>query len=219
MNISSKKILDFQNKLLTWYNSNSRQFPWRNNSASNYQRIISEVLLQRTKAETVANFFPQFIKKYPSWKRLGAATQLELQQMLKPLGLYKQKGSRMYKLAQEMKKRKGRFPTSRADIEKIPMMGQYITNAYELFILRCPSPLLDVNMARVLERYFGPRKFADIRHDPYLQKLAKRIVSHPHPMKINWAILDFGAKICIARKPKCDCCPLNINCKYFKSSS
>ena len=31
-------------------------------------------------------------------------------------------------------------------------------------------------MARVLERYFGPRNLADIRYDPYLQELAHKVV-------------------------------------------
>lgn len=54
----------------------------------------------------------------------------------------------------------------------MPMMGQYITNAFELYILNIlkkKSPLLDVNMARLLERFFGERKLADIRHDPYFR--------------------------------------------------
>ncbi|MEQ9165436.1 MAG: hypothetical protein RLO12_04210 [Fulvivirga sp.] len=176
----------FQTKILKWFEQNERSFPWRKETASNYVRIISEVLLQRTKAETVANFFPQFINKYPSWKQLGNASQEESQETLRPLGLYRQRGSRLFKLAQEMKKRNGRFPSNRADVEDMSMMGQYITNAYELFILKRPSPLLDVNMARVLERYFGPRKLADIRHDPYLQDLAKRIVNHFSSKEINW---------------------------------
>lgn len=204
----------FQSKILKWFEQNGRSFPWRKETASNYVRIISEVLLQRTRAETVANFFPKFIKKYPSWKSLGEATQEDLQEKLRPLGLYKQRGSRLFKLAQEMKKRNGRFPSNRADVEEMSMMGQYITNAYELFVLKHPSPLLDVNMARVLERYFGPRILVDIRYDPYLQELAKRIVTHSRSKEINWAILDYGAVIC-KTKPKCFECMFNNNCNHI----
>lgn len=178
MNIAEDQIKNFQDKILKWFEENGRHFPWRNKSATNYQLIISEVLLQRTKAETVSKFFTIFIKKYPSWKQLASATEIELQQVLWPLGLYNQRGSRLYKLAQEMKRRNGRFPNNRADVEEIPMMGQYITNAYDLFILKRSSPLLDVNMARVLERYFGSRKMADIRFDPYLQNLSIKVVNH-----------------------------------------
>lgn len=162
MDIEESKIIFFQSEILKWYKENGRSFPWRNKSATNYQRIISEVLLQRTRAETIAKFYPLFIKKYPSWKQLGYATEQELQNNLKPIGLNKQRGSRLFKLAQELKKRNGRFPKERSEVEEIPMMGQYITNAYELFILKRPAPLLDVNMTRVLERYFGQRKLADI---------------------------------------------------------
>ena len=44
-----------------------------------------------------------------------------------------------------------------------------------------PFPMIDVNMARVLERYFGTRKLVDIRYDNYLQSLAKRVVSLREP--------------------------------------
>lgn len=214
MKISPLQINIFQNKILTWFEAKGRHFPWRNSSASNYHRIISEVLLQRTKAETIAKFFPVFIKKYPSWRKLALATEEELQDSLKPIGLYRQRGTRMFKLAQEIKKRNGRFPANRSDVEDFPMMGQYITNAYELFILKKPSPLLDVNMARVLERYFGPRKLADIRYDPYLQNLSSLVVNHPKSKEINWAILDFGALICKKRNPLCYDCALRENCYY-----
>lgn len=215
MEIDNSKIEYFQSKILEWYKENGRHFPWRNPSATNYEKIISEVLLQRTKAETVAKFFPTFIKKYPSWRQLGNATETELKEVLKPLGLYNQRGTRLYRLAQEMKKRNGRFPTNRAAVEEIPMMGQYITNAYELFILNRPSALLDVNMARVLERYFGPRNLADIRYDSYLQKLSKKVVEHQNSKEINWAILDFGSILCIKVKPKCHICVLNNYCKFY----
>lgn len=216
MDINQNRIFFFQKVILEWFKENKRDFPWRYPSVSNYGKIISEVFLQRTKAETVANFFPSFIEKYPTWLALGDASENELKEIMRPLGLYNQRGSRLYKLAQELKKRNGIFPVSIADVQEMPMMGQYIANAYELFVLKKPKPLLDVNMARVLERFFGPRKLSDIRYDPYLQELAHNIVYHADIQEINWAILDFGALICKTNNPLCVKCPLNYNCIYFK---
>ncbi len=206
-----------QEKLLTWYDQNGRIFPWRKKSATNYQLIIAEVFLQRTKAETVANFLPLFFKKYPSWKQLGEASLEELQEMTRPLGLYMQRGSRLYKLAQELKTRKGRFPKERKQVEEISMMGQYTTNAYELFVLKKKSPLLDVNMARLLERFFGERRMSDIRYDPYLQTLAYRVVNVDRSKELNWAILDFASLVCRKKNQKCYICLLKAKCKYLKS--
>lgn len=205
----------FQEKLLDWFQENGRTFLWRNKSATNYELIISEVFLQRTKAETVSKFLPNFFKKYSSWRQLGDATELELQEITKPLGLYKQRGSRLYKLAQELKRRKGRFPIERNQVAELPMMGQYITNAFELYILKKKSPLLDVNMARLLERFFGERKLADIRYDPYLQTLAYRIVDVKEPKILNWAILDYASLICKKNLPHCEGCKLCQSCHYY----
>jgi A/G-specific adenine glycosylase len=116
-----------------------------------------------------------------------------------------------------MKKRNGRFPETRDMVEEISMMGQYITNAYELFILNRPAALLDVNMARVLERYFGSRKLSDIRYDPYLQELSKQIVQHQKLKEINWAILDIGAIMCKKNIPKCSECLIKTKCSYYNS--
>ncbi len=208
----------FQNTLLEWYSTNGRNFFWRNKSATNYELIISEVFLQRTKAEAVSKFLPTFFKIYPSWKQLGDSTEEELKEILKPLGLYNQRGKRLYKLAQELKIRNGRFPTERAQVEDLPMMGQYITNAFELYILKKKAPLLDVNMARLLERFFGERKMEDIRHDPYLQTLAYRVVNVEKSKELNWAILDFAALVCKKRQPKCKSCLLVKSCIYGRNN-
>lgn len=58
--IYEAQIEFFQNALLDWYSKNGRDFPWRKKSATNYELIIAEVFLQRTKAETVAKFLPDF---------------------------------------------------------------------------------------------------------------------------------------------------------------
>ncbi|MFN8239578.1 MAG: hypothetical protein U0X39_02360 [Bacteroidales bacterium] len=46
------KVKYFRKALLDWFVDNRRDFPWREPGTDNYRIIISEVLLQRTKAET-----------------------------------------------------------------------------------------------------------------------------------------------------------------------
>jgi A/G-specific adenine glycosylase len=214
--INEEDIFYFQKQLLKWYSENGRTFPWRRKSVTNYELIIAEVFLQRTKAETVAKYLPKFLKIYPSWKQLANATEFELREILKPLGLNKQRGNRLYKLAQDMNLRNGRFPLLKNEVEDMPMMGQYITNAYELYVLKKKSPLLDVNMARLLERFFRERKLKDIRHDPYLQTLAYRVVNIIESKELNWAILDFASMIC-RTKPLCNKCIFVEKCNYYKN--
>jgi A/G-specific adenine glycosylase len=218
MKPTQKNIEFVQQTLLNWFQDNKRDFPWRQVNSSNYLLIISEILLQRTKAETVAKFLPVFVDKYPDWEKLCEAAEEELKAILKPLGLSNQRGSRLFKLTTELKKRNMEFPKSRSDVEEFSMMGQYIANAFELFILNKRMPLLDVNMARVLERLFGERKLADIRYDPYLQELSRELVNSIDAKQINWATLDFASIVCKARKPRCHSCVFRSRCSYFRIS-
>ena len=74
-------------------------------------------------------------------------------------------------------------------------------------------------MARVLERYFGPRTLSDIRYDPYLQHLARLVVDCRDAIDLNWAILDFATRTCSIRLPKCGQCTLASECRFANESA
>lgn len=189
--------------------------PWRKPSLSPFEITIAEVLLQRTKAETVEKFYEKFLATFPGWDVIANADLEAIEEFLRPVGLYRQRAKRLKDLAVEMSRAKGEFPGLRAELEAIPLLGQYIANAIELQVFGRRKPLLDVNMARVLERYFWERQMADIRYDPYLQKLATSVVDHPCSKEINWAILDFAAAVCQAKVPKCEICSFSNSCKFY----
>src|ERR1700712_4113141 len=105
-----EKVKFLQDKLLTWYKTDGRRFYWRRKGLSQYQYIIAEVLLQRTKAETIAKFYPLFILEFPNWLSLVNADLNAIEIFLKPIGLYTQRALRLQNLAKEMVKRKGRLP-------------------------------------------------------------------------------------------------------------
>ena len=209
----------FQGKLLEWFEKHGREFPWRRSSTTNYEIIIAELLLQRTRAETVAPYFQQFIQEFPTWEKLANASELQLQAYLRPVGLWRRRAATMRELAKEIVKTQGHFPSDREKIEALPGVGQYIANSVLLFHFSRPKPLLDTNMARVLERVYGPRQLSDIRYDPYLQSLAKQTVMCKRSKDINWAILDLAAQVCVIRSPRCELCPLSGQCLDFATRS
>jgi len=207
-------------RLETWFQLQGRSFPWRTKSATNYQKIVCEILLQRTRAETVSSVYHEFFKVFPGWIKIANSSTVKIEKYLKPLGLWKRRARSLHGLAKVLQKTRGKFPASREEIDKLPAVGQYVGNSVELFIHGRPLPLLDVNMSRVIERYFRPRKLADIRHDPWLQALAKTIISlGGNPVKLNWSILDLGGTICIPRNPRCNACPIRRGCSSAKMFS
>ena len=216
--IQVRRIVGFRRRLLEWFAREGRSFPWRSPTASNYARVISEILLQRTRAEVVAKFMPLFLECFPCWRKLADAKDSDLQTLLGPLGLWRRRAKSLKALAGEMERRDGRFPSTREEVETLPGVGQYVGSAVLLFSHGAPEPLLDVNMTRVLERFFGPRELVDIRCDPWLQALARRVVKHEKAADVNWTILDLAAKTCVVRGPRCGLCPLHRSCQHALGS-
>jgi len=214
--ISRTKIEWFQDRVRVWFAANRRDFPWRRSSDA-YTVTIAELLLQQTAAPRVAEFIDGFLRDYPNWESLVRADCSTLEEALKPLGLYKKRSATLKRLADALVA-SDELPRTRAELEVLPGIGQYIASAVLLAIHGRPEPLLDGNMARVLERFFGPRLLADIRHDPYLQRLAREVVRSADCLDLNWAILDFAAAVCRPSNPHCGNCPMASRCRYVRLS-
>lgn len=204
--------------LRNWFARRGRTFPWRAETATAYLQIVTESLLQRTRAETVAAFLPEFLGQFPSWSSLARARPRQLQSCLRPIGLWRRRSQSLMALANAVAGINGRWPESRAALESLPGVGQYVASAVLLFVHGRGEPLLDTNMARVVERVFGQRTMADIRHDPWLQAVCRRLVSCRNPIVVNWAVLDLAALVCTPSLPRCGECPLAPQCRYYAVS-
>lgn len=207
------KITRLRKDLLAWFEVNGRDLPWRRPSASVFERICVEVLLQRTRAETVAKVYPVFFGRFQGWNDIAAVSIKDLEEHFKPIGLWSRRARSMRALAKYAAERGGAFPRDPVELAKAPAVGQYVQNAILLFQHGEARPLLDVNMARVIERFVRRRKLADIRHDPWLQAAAHWLVKGEQAVEVNWAVLDFGSALCVARSPRCASCLVYSRCR------
>ena len=211
------KILFFRSGLLEWFDSNKRDFPWREDHVSNYELIVSEILLQRTNSETVSRYYRTFFDTYPSWDSMLEATIEDFEIIFKPLGLYRQRAQRLYKIIREYKKRNGFLPSNVNELHESNLATPYISNAYELFVLKQSAALLDVNMIRVLSRFYLKNELHAGKPNNQIRELAYNVIDIKNCKELNWAILDYGSKVCRARKPKCNECMLRFKCNYFSN--
>lgn len=198
--------------LRDWFPSEGRALPWRSTSTSVYQKICVEVLLQRTRAETVAAAYEPFFRRFPDWEALAQTDVSEIEEVLKPIGLWRRRALALAGLSRFAAARGGCFPKNRREIEAAPGVGQYVAGAVLLFQYGRREPLLDVNMARVIERAVRPRRLADIRNDPWLQDACRWLVRRGDAASVNWATLDLAAAYCKARAPRCGKCPVAQAC-------
>ena len=203
-------------RLLSWFARNGRSFPWRDPGRTPYEVVVAEILLQRTTATAVARAYIGFLKRYPSWTDLAQSPLEELENALKPLGLWRRKAQAFQHLAQSFEAHNG-VPGMRKELERLPGIGPYTASAVLAIVYGRAEPLLDVNMARLLGRFLGPPEGIEARPRRALHAHALRLVRSKRGLEVNWAVLDFGALVCRARRPLCPECPLRIRCEYARA--
>ena len=206
-------LLLVRRRIRRWADRNGRHFPWRE-TTSEYRIAVTELLLQQTTAKSVLNVHSRFFGHFPSWERLALADIQEIAGVISPLGLSNQRAQRLKAMAEWVVSHGDQLPRTRPAMESVPGIGQYVANCVHAMCRNGRSPLLDVNMARVIERLWGPRELADLRDDPWLQALARKVFPGKHN---GWAVLDFASAICRPR-PRCDQCPLSDICLWASAN-
>ncbi|MBA7697934.1 Adenine DNA glycosylase [subsurface metagenome] len=215
-----RTISSFQKKIIIWWYKNKRDFPWRNTTEP-FNILIAEMLLRKTTAKQVNNIYEYFIRRYNSPKLLSKAKKNELEKILLPLGMEHRRAELLIRLASEiLKKHKGIVPDTYKYLIQLPGVGKYTGNSVMCFSFNKDVPVVDTNFIRIIERVFSkkPEK-SRAREDKEIWNFAQILVPKKKFKEFNWAVLDFGALVCKAKKPKCMTCCLNGICQYYKGNS
>ena len=210
---SAARIKWFRQQLSTWGVANRRDFPWRRTTDS-YHLLVAESLLQKTDAQTVAPIYELFIEHYPTIQDLAAANLDNVAQLLKPLGLFF-RAVRLQQCAQIIiSQYEGKVPQTQKHLLELPGIGDYTARAIGSQAFSQPLAVLDANVARILERFFGLQGERVKSRCKILWGAADLIAPKTKVGTWNLALLDFGALTCKAQNPDCEHCPLSSKCKW-----
>ena len=106
--------------LLAWYRVNRRALPWRDHP-SPYAVLVSEVMLQQTRVETVVPYYQRFLSAFPDEAALARAPIDEVLALWSGLGYYS-RARRLHAAAQAVVAR-GEFPRTEAELIELPGIG------------------------------------------------------------------------------------------------
>ncbi len=209
----------FRRKLLTWYRANGRDLPWRRTDDP-YHILVSEMMLQQTQVDRVLPKYHEWLERFPSLTALASAPDKEVDAAWRPLG-YNIRPRRLHTIARESVARfGGELPSDEATLLSFKGIGAYTAGAIRSFAFGQRAAILDTNVARVLFRVFvgrGDAKAHAMRKR--LWSLSETLVPHKHVFDFNQALMDLGAIVCVARKPKCAVCPMTKLCRSYRPGS
>ena len=205
--------------LLTWYDHNHRNLPWRETNDP-YAVWVSEVMLQQTQVKTVIPYYRRFLDTFPTIQDLAASDLQTVLKMWEGLGYYSRARNMHRTAVTVVQKHHGSFPDTWKHIRGLPGIGDYIAAAILSIVFNKCYAVVDGNVKRVLARLFRvgtPVNQASA--NKMFKKHADRLLYKPDPGKYNQAMMELGALICTPYSPLCGTCPIQPACKAYQSST
>ena len=213
---STPSLRSFTRKLLAWYARAARDLPWRR-TRDPYRIVVSEFMLQQTQVARVAEYYPRFLARFPTVERLARARPQAVREAWEGLGYYA-RASNLHALARVVSRDfAGELPDDPQKLIELPGVGRYTAGAVASFAYEKPVPAVDTNVARVIGRtFFGERGAGSgsIRQRQVWEAAAKIVPKNgKRAWTFNQAMMELGALVCVARKPRCPACPVRADCR------
>lgn len=202
--------------LLSWYDSNKRDLPWRRDITP-YRILVSEIMLQQTRVETVIPYYQRFLRELPTLQALADAPEEKLLKLWEGLGYYS-RARNLQKTARIIaEKYLGKFPDCYETLLTLPGIGEYTAGAIASIAFGKPTPAVDGNVLRVICRL--SENCNDIRSaktKAVVRAALQKIYPTEHSADFTQALMELGATQCLPNAlPECQPCPLHMHCRAF----
>jgi A/G-specific adenine glycosylase len=210
-------LRQFGRLLRAWYKKNARDLPWRR-TRDPYAILVSELMLQQTQVLRVVPRWHEFLAQFPTLYTIASASVAQVEEAWEGLGYYA-RARNLHKTARLVTRdgthADATLPSDVATLRGLPGIGRYTAGAVSSFAYGQRAPLVDTNVARVLQRVFLPRAKRKVAAtERALWELAER--SLPQAKDAVWthnqALMEIGALVCTARVMHCDRCPVRRVC-------
>ena len=199
--------------LLDWYRSCARALPWREDRDA-YRVLVSEIMLQQTRAETVKPYFARFLAALPTVQALAETDEDTLLKLWEGLGYYSRARNLQKAARHIVSEYNGVVPADVGALRTLPGVGRYTAGAVASIAYDIPAPAVDGNVLRVLARL--TEDDTDVML-PAAKTAAEEALApcipSPGAGDFTQSLIELGALVCLPGEPRCDVCPVALLCR------
>jgi endonuclease III len=184
------------------------------NFSSPFELLIATMLSAQTTDITVNKATDVLFKVYNSPEEFAALKPEELERYIKTCGFYKTKGQNIINTSRKiLAEFKGKVPETLEELTTLPGVGRKTANVVLSNAFGKDAIAVDTHVFRVSNRIgLAKANNVEVTEEQLMENLPQEYWSRAH----HWLIWH-GRKICIARRPKCEMCPVSTLCDYYEN--
>lgn len=174
-----------------------------------YELLISTRLSAQCTDARVNIVTKELFSRYPSLEALAGAELADIEEIIKPCGLFHTKAKDILGISRMLlEEYGGQLPDSLEELTRLPGIGRKTANLIMGDIFGKPAIVTDTHCIRICGR-LGLTE----GKDPYKVEMALRELIPPEKgSDFCHRLVHFGREVCTARSPKCPECPLKEIC-------
>lgn len=177
-----------------------------------FELMVATILAAQSTDKQVNKITPFLFEKYKSSADFANADLLELQKDIKSTGFFRNKAIALKQCAKDLiEKYEGKVPDNIEDLIKLHGVGRKTANVVIANAFGKQAIIVDTHMLRI-SNLIG----LTVNNDPTKVEFdLQKIIPDKLWTDFSHKIIYHGRSICIARRPKCEICPISEYCRYF----
>jgi endonuclease III len=177
-----------------------------------FELLVSTILAAQSTDKLVNKVTPALFQKYKSPQEFADANLMELQEDIRQTGFFRNKSIAIIKCSKDIiEKFNGKVPDNIDDLIKLYGVGRKTANVVIANAFGKQAIIVDTHMLRI-SKLLG----LTVNNNPDKVEIdLNRIISEDNWTNFSHKIIELGRNICIARRPKCEICPVSEFCRYF----
>lgn len=187
-----REVKRFRATVYDHYEAHGRDFPWRR-TTDPYHILVAEIMLQQTQTGRVVAKYEEFLRRFPGFESLAAASAIDVLQAWQGLG-YNRRALALQAIAQRVcEEFDGLLPIDKKTLRSLPGIGDYTAAAIRAFAHNLPEAFIETNIRAVFIHEFFPN--ACRVTDREILALVELTLDRASPRRWYQALMDYGAML------------------------
>lgn len=178
-----------------------------------FQMVVAVMLSAQCTDERVNKTTPALFERCKTIQDFANIDTKELEEIIHPCGFYKNKAKNIKLCAKQVLENfDGKVPDNMEDLQSLAGVGRKSANVVMLEAFNKPQGIAVDTHAKRISNLIGLSKESD---PSKIEQDLLKIFPKEYLKDINHLFVWHGRNTCIARKPKCETCPIKNFCNNY----